>query len=77
MARPTATNASLRHLSEPLARLMVPEKVYAAALLLDRINSAQIPAQVKPLMAQARREIRNGDVSEQTLDWLTTIQPAR
>lgn len=77
MAHPNAPDVSVRHLSGPLARLLVPEKVYAATLLLDRINSARIPAQAKPLMAQARREIRNGDVSEKTLDWLASIQPAR
>ena len=77
MAQPNSTNASVCHLNDPLARLLVPENVYAATFLLDRINSTQIPAQVKPLMAKARREIRNGNVSEQTLNWLISLQPAR
>lgn len=77
MAQPDSTNASVRQLSDPLARLLVPENVYAATFLLDRIKSTQIRAQAKPLMAKARREIRNGNVSEQTLNWLVSLQPAR
>ena len=57
--------------------LLVPENVYAATFLLDRIKSTQIRAQVMPLMAKARREIRNGNVSEQTLNWLVSLQPTR
>ncbi len=70
------TGASVRLLSDPLARLLVAENVYAATLLLDLISPARVRIDVKPLLEKAHWEIRNGDVSPVTLDRLVTLQTA-
>lgn len=77
MTKSNPTIASLRLLSVPIARLLVSENTYAATFLLDRISPAQVPVHVKPLLEKAHWEIRNGDVCEQTLEMLITLQTAQ
>ena len=77
MVQPAAKKPSVGLLADPFARLLIPEYVYAATFLFDGIYSSRVPPREQPLMDKAHREIQNGDVSEQTLDRLVTLQPTR
>jgi hypothetical protein len=68
------TTAATPLLSESLARVVVPENVYAATFLLERIDSLGLSAETRRFLEQAGREIRAGHVSDQTLERLISLQ---
>jgi hypothetical protein len=76
MARSNLRSASVLPLTDPLVRLLLPEKVYAASFLLDRIDPARISGKHVSLLEIAQWEIRHGDVREKTLERLAALQRA-
>jgi hypothetical protein len=49
--------------------------VYAAIFLLEGIDSLAVSAEIKQFLEQAGQEIRTGQVTDQTLEKLISLQP--
>ena len=69
------THLSIPIFSSSLARVTVPENVYAAIFLLEGIDSLSVSAEIRQFLEQAGQEIRTGQVTDQTLEKLISLQP--